>query len=61
MKSNDKAEIVKELDQIETELTNWGVNKENNEDAQNNQYQDLMLRLEKVVKSLKEGSSNDHQ
>jgi len=49
----NKKLIVKELDKIETDLTEWGVDWENSTDQQNEQFHSILIRLENLIKVLR--------
>ena len=60
METLTKEEIIKRLDELETKLTNWGVNLENQQDQNNDEYQSILIEFEQLTKQLK-SSSNDRQ
>lgn len=55
MKTLTKEETIKRLDEIETKLTNWGVNLENQQDRNNDKYQAILIEFEQLTKQLRDG------
>lgn len=52
MKGINITEAAKRLDELETKLTVWGVNRENFEDQHTEEYQAIMLEMEQLRKDM---------
>lgn len=53
-----REETIKRLDEIESKLTNWGVNLENQQDQNNDEYQAILIEFEQLTKQLKGGGDD---